>query len=92
MNTRVSESIRCANSRAIARRDTWRRQYAVVVKGIRQLKSQKKEKPHDPIVAAQLRSIRQLACDMMFERNHHIRFDLVNTAYPYAKLHIEQAA
>jgi hypothetical protein len=84
MNTRVSESQRRENSRAIARRDNWRRQYAVVCKAIRELKAHFRVRSHDPVVAVQLRTMRQLACDMMFERNHYIRFDLVNTAYPYA--------
>lgn len=92
MNTRVSESQRRENSRAIARRDKWRHQYVVVVKAIRELKNQTRSRPYDPVIKVQLRTMRQLACDMMFERTHYIRFDLVNTAYPYAVTTLEQAA
>ncbi len=88
MNTRVSESIRRANSRAVARRDAWRRQYSVVCKAIRELKREHRERPYEPVVAVKLRAMRQTACDMMFERNQYIRFELLNTAYPYASLEL----
>jgi len=91
MNTRVSLSQRRENSRAVARRDQWRRQYSVVVKSIRALKAQLRHNAYDPVLTVQLRTMRNLACDMMFERNHYIRFDLVNTAYPYASA-MEDAA
>lgn len=84
MNEMVSASVRRANSRAVARRDRWRQQYAQVVKSIRQLKSQYVRGGYDAITGVQLRTMRALAADMMFERNHYIRFELVNTSYPYA--------
>lgn len=92
MNEMVSESVRRANSRAVARRDRWRQQYAQVVKSIRQLKSQCARGGYDPITGVQLRAMRALASDMMFERNHYIRFDLVNTSYPYAPKTLTMAA
>jgi hypothetical protein len=86
MNTRVSESVRRANSRAIARRDAWRRQYSVVCRAIRGLKQEHRVRPYDPVIAVKLRTMRDTACDMMFERNQYIRFELVTTAYPYASI------
>jgi hypothetical protein len=84
MNPMVSDSVRRANSRAVARRNVWRRQYAQVVKSIRSLKSQLVKSGYDPVVHLQLRTMRIVASEMMYERNHYIRFDLVNTSYPYA--------
>lgn len=78
----VSESMRNANSRAVAKRDAWRVRYAHLVQAIRSMKNvfRVTNEPQNRVVLA---SLRKTADDMMLER-WHITLDLRATAYEYA--------
>jgi prephenate dehydrogenase len=76
-NSRVSDEIRNANSRAIDQRDKWRRQYAELSRAIRNHK-EGRSFAGDFI----LRTLQEKANAMMIARIK-IRFDLIDTAYAY---------
>lgn len=78
----VSDNIRNANSRAIARRDQWRRQYASLSRLIRHNKKVLAEMPSYDM-QMNLIALRRMADSMMLDR-WEIAMDLKDTAYEYA--------
>ena len=78
----VSDSIRNANSRAIARRDQWRRKYAALSRLIRDNKRILAVMPSYDM-QMNLIALRRMADSMMLAR-WEIAMDLRDTAYEYA--------
>jgi hypothetical protein len=82
----VSNDIRRAHSRAIKRREQWRKQYALLSVAIRETKSLlnrvNRSNSVDTVAEVQLRSLRMVANFMMLDRAD-VKWDLKNTAYTY---------
>lgn len=85
----VSDEQRRQNSRAVQRRDTWRRKYKDVVYAIKVAKSRLRMADKFGAQEVQyyrsvIHSLRDRASDMMLER-YYITEDLRSTSYPYAE-------
>ena len=90
MTQMVSDSIRNANARAIAKRAQWRRQYASLTVLIRHHKRMVASHPsYDTQI--NLLALRRMA-DSMMMRRWEITLDLKDTAYEYADREHEMAA
>jgi prephenate dehydrogenase len=76
-NSRVSDEVRNANSRAIQKRDQWRRHYAELARAIRNHKEHR-EIRSDFV----LRALQRSAIEMMNQRLV-IRQQLIYTAYDW---------
>lgn len=76
-NSRVSDEVRNANSRAIQKRAQWRRHYAELAAAIR---SHKEHREHRSDFV--LRALQRSAIEMMALRLE-IRQQLINTAYDW---------
>ena len=83
MTQMVSDSIRNANARAIAKRAQWRRQYASLTALIRQNKRILSMIPSYDM-QMNLIALRRMADSMMLVR-WEIAMDLKDTAYKYAE-------
>ena len=83
MTQMVSDSIRNANSRAIAKRAQWRRQYAALTALIRMNKRVLAQMPSYDM-QINLIALRRMADNMMLVR-WDIAVDLKDTAYKYAE-------
>ena len=86
----VSESVRNANYRAVAKRAAWRLKYSRLVQAIRTVKTVVRA-TNDAQARVILDSLRKTADDMMLDR-WHITLDLRATAYEYADKVPEQEA
>ena len=85
----VSEAVRRANSRAIADRNRWRRQYAAISESIRRTKARHRiagifgSASNEQVELATLRALRVQA-DLMMLYRQDIAIELRDTAYAYA--------
>ena len=84
-NSRVSEDVRRAHSRAVNRRDNWRDKYNVLSRLIRSHKNTRSNMTFPREADMVLRGLQIQAVTMM-ELRHNIRQELRDTAYAYVDL------